>query len=237
LVAEEPGRPLYTYYDDGTGERVELSRATFANWVAKTANFLVDGLGVAPGAVARVDLPAHWQSAVVLLACWATGVATAFDRRDADVVFSEEARLSAQVHAGDVVALSLRPMGAGLLSQWPGVVDYATEIPGYADVFTPALESDLVVHHSAGRTWTAAELVAAGSRLLEGTDRVLSVLDFSSDVGLRYGLLAPLAAGSSVVLNPRYDEARLVDRVRTERITGTVGVSVPGVRRYSGEGT
>ena len=36
-LAADPGRPLVTFYDDATGERVELSVATFANWVAKTA--------------------------------------------------------------------------------------------------------------------------------------------------------------------------------------------------------
>ena len=48
-VADDPARPLITFYDDSTGERVELSVVTFANWVAKTANLLVDGLGASPG--------------------------------------------------------------------------------------------------------------------------------------------------------------------------------------------
>ncbi len=43
-VADDPARPLITFYDDSAGERVELSVVTFANWVAKTANLLVDGL-------------------------------------------------------------------------------------------------------------------------------------------------------------------------------------------------
>ncbi|NDU76176.1 TIGR03089 family protein, partial [Actinomadura sp. DSM 109109] len=42
--AGDPSRPLVTFYDDAAGERVELSARTFDNWVAKTANFLVDGL-------------------------------------------------------------------------------------------------------------------------------------------------------------------------------------------------
>ena len=33
-------RPLITFYDDATGERVELSAATTANWAAKAANLL-----------------------------------------------------------------------------------------------------------------------------------------------------------------------------------------------------
>ena len=42
FVAVDPTRPLLTWYDDGNGERVELSGATLANWVAKTANLLVN---------------------------------------------------------------------------------------------------------------------------------------------------------------------------------------------------
>ena len=33
-------RPLLTWYDDASGERIELSVATAANWAAKTANLL-----------------------------------------------------------------------------------------------------------------------------------------------------------------------------------------------------
>src|SRR5205085_489266 len=74
IVAVDPTRPLLTWYDDGNGERTELSGATLANWVAKTANLLVDGVGVVPGDAAVVLLPPHWQSAAILLACWSAGV-------------------------------------------------------------------------------------------------------------------------------------------------------------------
>ncbi len=51
-VATDPNRPLLTWYDDATGERTELSGATLANWVAKTANLLVDELALGPGGTA-----------------------------------------------------------------------------------------------------------------------------------------------------------------------------------------
>ena len=73
-LAAEPSRPLVTFYDDATGERVELSVKTFDNWVAKTANLLVDGLGVDAGARVALALPLHWQTAVWLYACWAAGL-------------------------------------------------------------------------------------------------------------------------------------------------------------------
>ncbi len=62
-VRRDPTRPLLTWYDDATGERTELSGATLANWVAKTANLLVDGVGLGPGDRAGVLLPPHWQTA------------------------------------------------------------------------------------------------------------------------------------------------------------------------------
>src|SRR5690606_236316 len=65
-----PSRPLFTFYDDATGERVELSVASFENWVAKTANLLRNGLDAQPGERIAVRLPAHWQGAVWMLAAW-----------------------------------------------------------------------------------------------------------------------------------------------------------------------
>ena len=52
-VATDPTRPLLTWYDDATGERTELSGATLANWVAKTANLLVDEVGAGAGRPGR----------------------------------------------------------------------------------------------------------------------------------------------------------------------------------------
>ncbi|MGZ6800934.1 MAG: TIGR03089 family protein, partial [Mycobacteriaceae bacterium] len=45
LQADAAG-PRITYYDDATGERVEVSAITLANWAAKTANLLRDEMGV-----------------------------------------------------------------------------------------------------------------------------------------------------------------------------------------------
>ena len=72
-LAADPARPLLTYYDDAVGERVELSVATFANWVAKTANLLQGDLATEPGDRVALLLPAHWQTAVWLMACLAAG--------------------------------------------------------------------------------------------------------------------------------------------------------------------
>src|SRR3954470_3715581 len=75
LLRTGPARPLVTFYDDATGERVELSVATYANWVAKTAGLLQDELGLERGAMVLVDLPTHWLGAVWLRAARAPGLA------------------------------------------------------------------------------------------------------------------------------------------------------------------
>lgn len=102
-IAPDPTRPLLTWYDDATGERTELSGATLANWVAKTANLLVDELALGPGSTAGVLLPPHWQTAAVLLGCWSAGLTVAGEPADVDVLFAAVDR-AAQVDgwsAGD----------------------------------------------------------------------------------------------------------------------------------------
>jgi len=59
-----------TWYDDATGERVELSVATAANWAAKTANLLAEDDIEA----VRLDPAWHWLATVVALGAWTAGV-------------------------------------------------------------------------------------------------------------------------------------------------------------------
>jgi hypothetical protein len=78
VVGKDPSLPFLTFYDDATGERTELSGATLANWVSKTANLLVDGCGLGHGDVAAVRLPPHWQTAAILLGAWTAGLSVAY---------------------------------------------------------------------------------------------------------------------------------------------------------------
>ena len=70
----DPGQPLVTYYDLGTGERVELSVTTYANWVAKTASLLAEEHDLERGQTLRVALRTHWLGPVFLGAAWAIGL-------------------------------------------------------------------------------------------------------------------------------------------------------------------
>src|SRR3954447_4422432 len=83
-LRSDPGRPLLTFYDESTGERVELSVTTYANWVAKTASLLVEEHDLERGDVLLVDLPTHWLGPVFLGAAWTAGLAVGFPGTSAD---------------------------------------------------------------------------------------------------------------------------------------------------------
>ena len=80
LLAADPVGPRITYYDDATGERIELSTVTLANWAAKTGNLLRDELGAGPGSRVAVLLPPHWQTAAVLFGIWWIGAEVVLTR-------------------------------------------------------------------------------------------------------------------------------------------------------------
>lgn len=84
-LAEQGHAPYLTFYDDATGERTELSYATFENWVAKTANLLVEELDVERGARVATVLGNHWTTVVVTFACWKVGACVVPCEADAPV--------------------------------------------------------------------------------------------------------------------------------------------------------
>ncbi len=79
--AAEVDRPLLTYLDDATGERVDLTATELGSWAARAAGLLREGCGLGVGDRAAVLLPAHWQTAAVLLGAWSAGVAVSFQPR------------------------------------------------------------------------------------------------------------------------------------------------------------
>lgn len=234
-LAADPGRPLVTFYDDATGERVELSVATFANWVAKTANLLQGDLAAEPGDRVALLLPAHWQTAVWLLACASVGVVADVggNVKAADVVVSGPDTLdTARTCSGERVALALRPLGGRFPQPPEGFMDYAVEAPGQGDVFTPFAPVDpdepaLIVagaEHSAAEVVERARADASALGLTGPGSRLLSALPYDTWEGLSAGLYAPLAAGASVVLCRNLDrlpEDDLARRIESERVTAT----------------
>lgn len=218
-------RPLITFYDDATGERIELSGVTTANWAAKAANLLRDECDVEPGTTVAVLLPAHWQTAAVLLAVWWCGAEVVADPAAAEWVLCDGDRVDLALAAaprGGIVALSLDAFGKGIAGLPDGVLDFATEVRAHGDDFVPWAPVPDDAPALAGAT--VAELLAdARSRAaalgLSAGDRVLSTLDWSAVDGVLDGLLAVLAAGASLVQVRHPDRAALDRRAATERTT------------------
>ncbi|WP_262286630.1 TIGR03089 family protein [Micromonospora sp. MA102] len=213
-IATDPARPLLTWYDDATGERTELSGATLANWVAKTANLLVDEIALAPGDTAAVLLPPHWQTAAVLLGCWSAKLTVADTPGDVDVLFAAAGRIdeAGDWSAGERYALAPNPFALPMREVPAGFADFVSAVRGHGDHFTPypgGGEGDAALLARAEAR--AAELcLTPGDRLLVDVTRHPDAVDW---------LLAPLTAGASLVACANLDPARLDPRTATEKVT------------------
>ncbi|MCW2751391.1 MAG: hypothetical protein JWR83_2501 [Aeromicrobium sp.] len=188
----DPSRPLLTYYDESTGERVELSATTTANWVAKTSNFLVDDLDAEPGTRIRIGLPSHWLRFVWILSAW--NVAAIVTDTGADIGIS-----GPQLEADEDVrvAASLRPLGGRFATAPTGFLDLGAEVPGHGDHFvaldppeplTVALDLD-------GQQLTHGELLATSNP--EPARRLFTPGSIARDAGL---IVQTCLGGGSLVI-------------------------------------
>ena len=150
-VRADAGRPLITFYDDATGERVELSRVTYANWVAKTASLLVEEHDLERGQTLHVDLPTHWLGPVFLGAAWTIGLVVG-DADGADAVVCGPDGLATWGPRADdlpVLACSLLLLVVRFATPLPaGVHDVGVDVWSQPDAFTawdPPGPDDLAV--------------------------------------------------------------------------------------------
>ena len=222
----DPAQPLLTLYDGPA--RVELSGATTANWVAKSANLLVDGLG-SPARVGLL-LPLHWQSLSLLLAGVATGATVVVAAEPSELAGCAAAFVTGPAAPGaldagvdEVLALSCHPLGAPLPSVPAMVTDYAREVPSYAD-------------HWGGRTPGPARIEVGSAPLgelpalgLTGADRVLLGVPLTEPAGLAV-LLAALGDGAGLLLVPDPSAVDFERLAAQEGATAAHGLAVGGLR-------
>lgn len=218
-VRRDPASPLLTFYDDAGGDRTELSGATLDNWVSKTANLLVDGLGLSNGDTAAVTMPAHWQTAAILLGVFSAGVeAETTDPASADALFTTPDQ-STTTKASDRYATGLLPFAMPLRELPTGFADFVLEVRQFGDYFPgapvtaadPALNGRTHAETLAAATSRAAELnLTPGSRVLFDATTHPDPIDW---------LLAPLVAGASIVLCAHLDRTTLDARAGSEKVT------------------
>jgi uncharacterized protein (TIGR03089 family) len=214
---DDPAAPLLTYYSGQTGERTELSARTLDNWVAKTASYGADLLDLEPGDTVRLGLTRHWLGVVWVLAALRAGWQL-LESGPADVVVLDESTLAAGADTdGQLVCVSTRPLARSFGDPLPPrAEDYAAEIAGCADVFSPApvnSTAEAALHDMLDHARVRAGelgLDSGGKRVLIATDAV---------GGARTLLLAALWARASLVLVDGIDEARLDQIAATENVT------------------
>ncbi|WP_433389362.1 TIGR03089 family protein [Micromonospora sp. KLBMP9576] len=235
--AAEVDRPLLTWLDDATGERVDLSARELGGWAARAAGLLREGCGLGVGDRAAVLLPAHWQSAAVLLGAWSAGVAVSFRPRATaglpqvgpgsagpfDALFVSAERLDDWLE--DVPEATHRyvlSLGATPRREVPlGYLDWLAEVGRHTDALptsAPLTSADAASPDGTSyREWGTVALGVAERLDLRAGDRLL--VDVAEHEQPVYWLLAPLAVGASVVLCANLDPARLDARIAAEQIT------------------
>lgn len=209
------GEPLLTHYDLDSGGRTELSVATFANWVAKTAN-LIEDLGADSGLVAlplALRRPGHWMTLLWPLAAWQRECAITLDAAGADVAVVGPDDPEPLV-PGATLACSLHPLGLALRGLPDGVLDFTTEAlaqPDRAGVLPNAPNAPAWI--DGAEVYSHADLAATppvSGRVLVRPSTALQTL--------RDAVIGPLlGGGSSVVVEGEADDARLAAIAASER--------------------
>ncbi|WJZ01899.1 TIGR03089 family protein [Corynebacterium freiburgense] len=204
LLDAQATTPRLTVYNETTGARLDFSAITLDNWAAKVANMLVEEFDLSPGESIRIDLPAGWQTVVLVLGALAAGIEPKFSG-EGDVLFTAPDRLADL--EGWIALVSDDPFGRGIAETGgevpPGIIDFGPTVRLYGDVFdapTPALP-DIV----------PTSLPAKVRTLATGWTDAQS---FAAQV------LEPLAAGgSTVIVTGLADATRLAAIAKAERVT------------------
>src|SRR6202161_2241678 len=223
MLRADPVGPRITYYDDATGERIELSAITLANWAAKTGNLLREEFGAGPASRVAVLLPAHWQTAAVLFGVWWIGAGALLGNPDidADIALCTAERLDEadSTGAGEVAVLSLDAFGRPAPDLPIGVTDYGPAVRVHGDQIAAEQHSGRALSGRSVEQVLDACQKSAAAKALTTDDRVLSTASWSTADDVIDGLLSVLAVGGSLVYVANPDPAALPRRTETEKVT------------------
>jgi uncharacterized protein (TIGR03089 family) len=208
-VRRDGGAPFLTYYDDTTGERIELSAVTTANWVAKTANLLVDEYDLEAGETVAIGLPPHWLGVVWALSTWSVGAALTSGTGTLAITGPDFAIRGER----ETVASALLPLGGRFREPIPdGIQDYGAEVYNHPDVFVPFDPPTLA--SPAYDDLTHEALIGTAEPV---SDRILVTRTLTDRDGLAL-LVGVISGGGSIVLCRNLDAAKLERRVTDEKV-------------------
>lgn len=238
LLRRDAARPLLTFYDDATGERIELSVATYVNWVNKTAGLVQDELDVERGDLLLIDLPTHWLGVVWLGAAWTGGLCVTTDRSladEADLVVCGPAGIETYAETAEerpLVAISLRPLGGRFVDALPSAVtDYGAVVLAQPDAFFPdnPPSAEDVAWRDGTTAKTQAELLAMcdDAPLVGARGRLMTDVNPCSPEGLPT-LISPMARGGATVWVANPDEGSWKKRYDEERATAELRAALRG---------
>jgi uncharacterized protein (TIGR03089 family) len=228
-VRRDSAAPLLTWYDDASGDRTELSGVTMENWVSKTANLLVDGVGLGHGDTVALVLPPHWQTAALLLGVSAAGLAVDLgaEPQPVEAVFTtpDLVERAAAWSGMDRYATGLLPFAMPLRELPDGYADYVTEVRNFGDFYR-------------GAPVAAADLAVAGAYELSHSEVIEAAVERAAELGIKAGdrvlidtaaypdaadwLLAPLVAGASTVLCANLDRSKVESRSTAEKVSASL---------------
>ena len=140
LLAQRQSPALLWY--SAPGERIELSGRVFDNWVAKTANFLVDECEVEPGSLLALPQRLHWRSLVLAAAGLRVGATLAWGQQaGADVRAAFDTAELEGAGAEYLLAVAAEPLAPRFMGQLPSeALDYAAEVRSHPDVYVGLAE-------------------------------------------------------------------------------------------------
>ena len=215
--------PFLTHYSPAG--RTELSVRSYANWVDKTANLIVDEFDLTEGDRVRLQLaaqhPGHWMTLVWAMACWRAGVTVTDGDAELTVTgpFDSSLRSSLKEH-GAVISCSLHPLALPQRDLPDGVRDFSAEALAQPDAWLGTdSDPETPVLDLADRQATLAEL-AGLAELGPIGGRLLLADPPSLWVAVLEGLIQPLPDGSRVITEG-------IDQAELTRITASEKVERP----------
>lgn len=248
VAQRDPALPFITYYHDaadqaGAAQRVELSTTSFANWVAKTANYLADEHLLGEGDVVVICSQLHWVVPIWLAATRKVGATTIVVESPSELARFQDAhlwlvdgpsvlQLNREEFSGEVAACSMHPLALPFPEALPtGVADFFADVRIHGDYFAdrgntpwrlqlPGLTEPIPDVATAELTALriAENSLTNGDRLLinAGTqDPWIACFDL------------PAALAGSVVITTSRSPQRIAEIAETERVTAILARHIP----------